>query len=203
MRILLVDDDHDLAGVLAGSLALERPDWEVLVAEDGTGALRILREQAIDLMVSDINMPSLDGLALLEQLRADPRLAGLPVILASGRTERDQIREGMCSGADDYLAKPYSCRELVQAIEGRLRRLKQIPGAPEAEDGSLRSLALLTERERDVLTMIGKGLVTKEIAGQLDLSPHTVGVHRANIMRKLDLHTSSALAALAVRGRLS
>lgn len=121
--------------------------------------------------------------------------------LASGRNEWGQVREGMCSGADDYLVKPFTGLELIQAIEIRLQRLRPSPAAPEEAPGP--SLAPLTERERDVLALIGKGLVTKEIAERLDLSPHTVGVHRSNIMRKLDLHTSAALAALAVRARLS
>ncbi|WP_306599064.1 response regulator transcription factor [Geothrix sp. 21YS21S-2] len=201
MRILLVDDDASLAGILADSLTLQRPDWEVRVALDGAAALEILRAEAIDLLVSDIQMPSMDGIALLQNLRADPRLAGLPVILASGRNEWGQVREGMCSGADDYLVKPFSGRELIQAIEIRLQRLRPPQAAQEVPPGP--SLAPLTERERDVLALIGKGLVTKEIAERLDLSPHTVGVHRSNIMRKLDLHTSAALAALAVRARLS
>jgi len=201
MRILLVDDDASLAGILADSLTLQRPDWEVRVALDGAAALEILREEAIDLLVSDIQMPSMDGIALLQNLRTDPRLAGLPVILASGRNEWGQVREGMCSGADDYLVKPFTGLELIQAIEIRLQRLRPVQAAPEEPPGP--SLAQLTERERDVLALIGKGLVTKEIAERLDLSPHTVGVHRSNIMRKLDLHTSAALAALAVRARIS
>jgi len=201
MRILLVDDDASLAGILADSLTLQRPDWEVRVALDGVAALEILREEAIDLLVSDIQMPSMDGIALLQNLRTDPRLAGLPVILASGRNEWGQVREGMCSGADDYLVKPFTGLELIQAIEIRLQRLRPAQAAPKDPPGP--SLAPLTERERDVLALIGTGLVTKEIAERLNLSPHTVGVHRANIMRKLDLHTSAALAALAVRARLS
>lgn len=201
MRILLVDDDSALAETLAGFLGVARPGWEVRVAADGAGALDLLRSGTVDLLVTDIQMPGIDGISLLERLRGDPDLSGLPVILASGRSHRDEVREGMASGADDYLTKPYTGEELLQAIEARHRRLHLAQGHAEAHQDR-EHLGRLTDRERDVIALIGQGLVTKEIAQKLDLSPHTVSVHRARIMRKLDLHTASALAALAARARL-
>jgi DNA-binding NarL/FixJ family response regulator len=202
MHILLTDDDELLVAPLREFLRLERPDWVVTTSTDGNAALKILRAEPVDLLVTDIQMPTMDGMALLEEIRQDPHLSGLPLIFATGRNDRASMRTGMVSGADDYLTKPYSGEELLAAIEARLKRT---PPAQEVA-GEREAVALskaLTERELEILHLVGEGLVTKEIAESLKLSPATVSVHRANIMRKLDLHNAAALAALAVRARLS
>lgn len=201
MHLLLVDDDPLLLAALQTCLELERPEWTVLTASNGIEALHCLRAERVDLLVTDIQMPSLDGMALLAEIRSDPRLNRLPLILITGRDDRSTMREGMASGADDFLTKPFLAQELIQAIEGRMRRLSPPPPGPESEVPNLEEL--LTEREREVLTLIGQGQVTKQIATGLGVSPNTVSVHRANIMRKLDLHNAAALAALAVRLNLT
>jgi DNA-binding NarL/FixJ family response regulator len=201
MQLLVVDDDSQLLDATAECIRIERPEWKVLVALDGREALRMLGEEAIDIMVVDIQMPTMDGLSLLAEVRKDPRLSSIPLILATGRLDRASMRGGMAGGADDYLTKPYSVEELIQAIEARLRR----HGNDAAHDSAaLRQKVrlTLTEREMDVLALIGRGLVTKDIAKHLDLSPATVSVHRANIMRKLELHNSAALASLAAKAGL-
>jgi len=201
MRLLLVDDDPCLVEALASYLELDRPEWEVRTATDGARALEHLRAAPVDLVVTDIGMPGLNGMDLLEEVRRNPRLAGIPIILISGMADREAVREGMASGADDYLTKPFTGPELVRAIEARLRRLALRPEPPaEAAEPPAPELDQITDREREVITLVGQGLATKEIAAKLGLSPHTVSVHRANIMRKLDLHSS---AALAVRLRLT
>lgn len=201
MHLLLVDDDPLLLAALQTCLELERPEWTVLTASNGIEALKRLRAERVDLLVTDIQMPSLDGMALLGEIRSDSRLSRLPLILITGRDDRSTMREGMASGADDFLTKPFLAQELIQAIEGRMRRLSPPNPSPECEAPDLGKL--LTEREREVLTLIGQGLVTKQIARGLGVSPNTVSVHRANIMRKLDLHNAAALAALAVRLNLT
>ena len=172
-----------------------------MVASDGLEALRLLRNGNVDMLVADIQMPAMDGLSLLAEVRKDERLARLPIILASGRIDRASVRGGMSSGADDYLTKPYSVDELIAAIEARLQRVQE--AFPEASVVRDNLRAVLTERELEVLRRIGRGLVTKDIAHDLGLSPATVSVHRANIMQKLGLHNSAALAALAVRANLT
>lgn len=199
-RILLVDDDELFVEALRICLDMERPDWEVISASDGREALEVLRRDPVDLMVTDLLMPSLDGMGLISAVRSDPRLAQLPLILITGRDDRSTMREGMSSGADDFLAKPFLPAELIRAIEARLRRLAPAP-APDPEEPALDPT--LTERERQILSLIGLGHTTKQIAAQLALSPNTVSVHRANLMRKLNLHNAPALAALAVKARLS
>jgi len=109
----------------------------------------------------------------------------------------------MASGADDYLTKPYTVDELVAAVEARLRRSQQGANSEDASQLRARLQRLLTERELEVLGLIGRGLVTKDIARELALSPATVSVHRANIMEKLNLHNAAALAATAERAGLT
>ena len=157
----------------------------------------------MDVLITDIQMPAMDGMALLGQVRHDPELARLPLILISAQDDRSSIRGGMTSGADDYLTKPFSADELVQAVESRVRRLE--PGEEPASVGPLQAQLKerLTDRERQVLGLIGQGMVTKDIAADLDLSPKTVSIHRQNIMQKLDLHNAAALAALAIRAGLA
>jgi DNA-binding NarL/FixJ family response regulator len=203
MRLLIADDDPLLLGATAECVRLERPEWTVLVAKDGIESLRLLREEPVDILVADIEMPSMDGLSLLAEIRKDPLLAGLPMILATGRVDRASVRGGMASGADDYLTKPYTVDELIAAVEARSRRSQQ---ASIADDSTILRETLertLTDRELEVITLMGRGLVTKDIAKQLGLSPATVSVHRANIMEKLDLHNAAALAAVAARAKLT
>lgn len=200
MRVLLVDDERLLLVSLTRALKVQRPDWVIDTASDGVQAMALLRSQPVDILVTDIQMPGMDGMALLAQVRRDPELARLPLILISAEDDRSSVRKGMASGADDYLTKPFTAEELILSVESRLRRLEQ-GSNPSAQTAALNNQlkGLLTERELKVLALIGQGLVTKDIAAELDLSPKTVSAHRQNLMGKLDLHNAAALAALAIR----
>jgi DNA-binding NarL/FixJ family response regulator len=200
MRVLLVDDERLLLASVSRALRVHRPDWVIDTASDGVEAMRLLRSQPVDILITDIQMPGMDGMALLMQVRRDPDLARLPLILISAEDDRQSVRKGMSSGADDYLTKPFTAEELILSVESRLRRLEQGVD-PSAQSAALNTQLkdLLTEREMEVLSLIGQGLVTKDIAAELDLSPKTVSAHRQNIMGKLDLHNAAALAALAIR----
>ena len=109
----------------------------------------------------------------------------------------------MFSGADDDLTKPFSAEELILTVGSRLCRLEQ-EGNPFIQASALNRqlMELLTDREVEVLSLSGQGMVTKDIAAALDLSPKTVSAHRQNIMEKLDQHNAAALAALAIRAGL-
>jgi DNA-binding NarL/FixJ family response regulator len=202
--VLLVDDERLLLAVMGRALRTARPDWEIETAPDGLEAMRLLKSKPVDMLITDVQMPGLDGMALLAQVRKDPALAGLPLILISAQDDRSSVRQGMHSGADDYLTKPFTPEELIQAVEGRWRRLEKGVGTEPAL-AKLRDdlVSALTDREQEILALIGQGLVTKDIAAALGLSPRTVSVHRQNIMGKLDLHNAAALAALAIRAELA
>jgi two-component system nitrate/nitrite response regulator NarL len=204
MRILLVDDERLLLASVTHGLRAQRPDWVVDTASNGVEALACLKSHPVDILVTDIMMPDMDGMTLLKQIRQDPDLARLPLIFISGLDDRTSVRSGMASGADDYLTKPFSVEELIQAVESRHQRIEQ--GADlSALAVSLQAelKANLTDREWEVLRLVAKGMVTKDIAVTLDLSPRTVSVHRQNIMEKLNLHNAAALASMATRAGLA
>ena len=200
MRVLVVDDDRLIMKSIERSLRLHRPDWKVLTASNGLEALTVLRASPCDVLVTDLQMPGLGGMGLLASVRGDPAFCHIPLILMTANDDRTSMRLGMASGADDYLTKPFSVEELTQAIEARLLRRDLAPAVdPRAQRLREELEQQLTARELEVLRRIGAGCATKEIAAELELSPQTVSVHRANIMRKLDLHNAAALAALAVQ----
>jgi signal transduction histidine kinase len=123
-RVLVVDDNADLREYVAALLA---PTYDVATAPDGLAALAAVRANPPDIVVSDVMMPNLDGLGLVRQLRAEERTASLPVILLSARAGEESAVEGLDSGSDDYLAKPFSARELLARVRthvalARMRR---------------------------------------------------------------------------------
>ena len=116
-RILLADDNADMREYVRRLLA-ER--YEVHAVADGEAALHVARAQEVDLVLSDVMMPNLDGFGLLKALRSDERTKTIPVILLSARAGEGSRVEGMVAGADDYLVKPFSARELLARVEAHL-----------------------------------------------------------------------------------
>ncbi|NTU79071.1 MAG: response regulator [Chloroflexales bacterium] len=123
-HILLVDDNADMREHVRRLLSQK---YTVVGANDGAAALRLTREQPFDLVLTDVMMPRLDGFGLLAALRSDERTKTLPVILLSAQAGEESCIEGMEAGADDYLVKPFSARELLARVSAhvtmaRLRR---------------------------------------------------------------------------------
>ena len=119
-RVLIADDDRDILELVG--FRLETSGYDVLKAEDGEDALRVAAESAPDLVVLDVMMPKLDGYEVTRRLRAEEATARIPVILLTARVQEADIARGFEAGADDYLKKPFSPRELgarVQAVLGR------------------------------------------------------------------------------------
>ncbi|MGE0723645.1 MAG: response regulator [Alphaproteobacteria bacterium] len=116
-RILVADDNADMRGYLRRLLGQR---WEVEVARDGHDALRAIRARRPDLVLTDVMMPGLDGIGLVRALRADAALRDLPVILLSARAGEEARVEGLDSGADDYLTKPFAARELIARVNANL-----------------------------------------------------------------------------------
>ena len=112
-RVLVVDDNAELREYITGLLT---PTYDVTTAIDGQAALDVIRAGAPDIILSDVMMPRLDGFALVRELRADPETASLPVILLSARAGEEAAVEGLDTGADDYLVKPFSARELLARV---------------------------------------------------------------------------------------
>ncbi len=117
-RILLADDNADMRDYMRRLLSQK---YEVIAVGDGNEALQAARGQKPDLVLTDVMMPKLDGFGLLRELRADNRLKTVPVIMLSARAGEESRIEGLEAGADDYLIKPFSARELLTRVESHLK----------------------------------------------------------------------------------
>jgi signal transduction histidine kinase len=144
-RVLLADDNADLRAY-AGRLLAEH--YEVEAVADGEAALQAARRRRPDIVVSDVMMPRMDGFALLQALRDDPALATVPVVLVSARAGEEARLEGLQRGADDYLAKPFSARELLvrvgallHAAAARREAEEKLREADRTKDAFLATLA--------------------------------------------------------------
>ncbi len=147
-RILVVEDEPKTAATLR--LYLEHGGFEVVAAADGTEGLRLARECRPDLLVLDLMLPGLDGLAICRALRAE---SDLPILLLTARTtEQDRIA-GLGIGADDYVTKPFSPRELVLRIRAVLRRTR---AAPERSSEILRTPSVVVDLGRREATIRGR-----------------------------------------------
>lgn len=169
-RILVVDDNSDMREYVARLL---EPDHEVLLAADGRAGLALARDRAPDLVLSDVMMPGLDGVGLLRELRADPRTAHVPVVLVSARSGEDATVQGLEAGADDYLAKPFSSRELLARVRANLelervrRTRRQLEHMQQLLDQAQR-LARVGSWELDLAT--GAITASEEFVRQADIT---------------------------------
>ena len=151
-RILVVDDNADMRHYMAGLLSAE---YEVQTASDGVEALRAAFRRVPDLVVTDVMMPHLDGFGLLRALNDDPRTVGVPVLMVSARGGEDGTIEGLEAGADDYLVKPFSARELMARVRvnlelDRVRRTRRVLEHSQALLDQAQRLAKVGSWEADV-----------------------------------------------------
>lgn len=116
-RVLVADDNADMRDYVSGLLV---PHFEVIASGDGEAALEVIRSHPPDLVLSDVMMPKLDGFGLVAAIRANPKWRTIPVILLSARAGDGASVEGLNAGADDYLVKPFSARELVARVTTHL-----------------------------------------------------------------------------------
>lgn len=128
-RILIIDDDIGFRDLLR--IHLSAAGYEVQVAEDGVAGGRALLELAPDLIVSDVNMPFLDGFELLSLMRAEPDTASIPVILLSGRSDGDTMAKAVELGAADFLTKPVTRDQLLESVEACLMRARRRSAPPD------------------------------------------------------------------------
>ena len=152
-RILIADDNADLRDYLERLLARH---WDVETVGDGRAALAAVAQRRPDLILSDAMMPELDGFGLLAKLRADPSTSQLPVIMLSARAGEEAAVEGLSAGADDYLLKPFSSRELIARVRANLDLAELRQAAARATERHARLLrdladaAVLINRAGDV-----------------------------------------------------
>jgi two-component system response regulator NreC len=207
VRVLLVDDH---AVVRAGLRMLLSADPDLLIvgeAEDGAQGMRMARDLAPDVVLMDISMPDMNG---IEATRRIKELCPDVAVLALTMHEDDQyFFEMLAAGASGYVPKRAAPNDLIAAIHAvrsggvflfpSVARLLVTDYRQRVErEGSAGVFDILTEREREVLTLIAQGLSNQEIADKLVISIKTVNRHRENIMAKLNLHSRVELVRYAI-----
>jgi DNA-binding response OmpR family regulator len=118
--VLVADDDADIRDLVA--FKVEQLGVEVLAVEDGQAAIDAVRDRHPDLAVLDVSMPGLSGIDVCRMIRADPAIAATPVIMLTARVQEQDVEMGFTAGADDYVIKPFSPRELVTRVQSLLAR---------------------------------------------------------------------------------
>jgi two-component system response regulator MtrA len=121
-RILVADDDGDIRELVVFKLA--QAGHDVLAADDGIAALDQIRAERPELVILDVMMPGLSGVDVTRELRADAELAGTRVILLTARAQEGDVQAGFSVGADDYVVKPFSPRELMSRVSAVLARVR-------------------------------------------------------------------------------
>ena len=164
-KILIVDDEKHLVSLV--SLHMRMSGYEVLVASDGEKALTIAKEEKPDLIILDLMLPKMDGWEVCKRLRKESRIGDIPVIMLTARSEIGDKLKGFECGADDYITKPFSPRELVARVKRVLTRVRNGSSAPkrysfgdvdiDLEDFTIKTAGkeiYLTEKERAILKML-------------------------------------------------
>ena len=119
VTVLVVDDDPVIMRLLEVNFEME--GYTVLTAVDGEQALERIRADGPDLVVCDIMMPKVNGLEVVERLRADEATKGIPVILLSAKAQASEVQKGLDAGADDYITKPFDPLELIERVQALLQ----------------------------------------------------------------------------------
>ncbi|MEU5731516.1 response regulator [Streptomyces antimycoticus] len=213
IRVALADDQILVRAGFRALLAAQ-PDIEVVgEAADGEQALALVREQHPDVVLMDIRMPVLDGLAATRRITEDPALGEVKVVMLTTFELDEYVFEAIRSGASGFLVKDTEPEELLRAVRavvggdallspGVTRRLIAEFAARSREPAPAAALAELTDREREVMALVGMGLSNQEIARRLVVSPLTAKTHVSRTMVKLGVRDRAQLVVLAYESGL-
>jgi DNA-binding response OmpR family regulator len=204
-RILVVDDDPLTVELIR--TYLEKESWQVLTSDNGSDALSLVRQRQPDLVILDLMLPKIDGLDVCRVLRAE---SDIPIVMLTARTTEEDILTGLELGADDYITKPFSPRQLVARIRTALRRIKARPIHTDQDTLSFGDLVIslarhevtfkgylitLTPREFKLLVMMAREpgrvfsrqqLLEYAFGPESESLERTVDYHIMNLRRKLD-----------------
>jgi DNA-binding NarL/FixJ family response regulator len=206
---LVIAEDYTIVRQGLKSLLESYSDFEVVgEAEDGKEAIESVMRLQPDLVLMDLSMPNTDGITAIKEIKR--RLQQTRILALTVHKTEGHVRTALEAGADGYILKDASCTELEMAIRNILAGKSYL--SPAISDGIIRGYLAganaaktatitgsLTPREVEVLKLIAEGYRSRDIADYLSISINTVDKHRANLMRKLDLHSASALTHFALK----
>ncbi|GAA2157628.1 response regulator transcription factor [Kitasatospora kazusensis] len=217
IRVLLADDQALLRGTFR--LLIDSTDDLEVVGEAGTGGQAVAMTRALrpDLVLMDIRMPELDGVAATREISADPALGAVKVLVLTTFENDEYVAEALRAGAGGFLGKGIDPEELLTAIRvvaagdallspaatrALIGRFLAQP-AVAVPDGLPARLAALTAREREVVTLVAAGLSNEEIAARLFITPLTAKTHVNRAMAKLDARDRAQLVVIAYQSGLA
>jgi two-component system response regulator NreC len=206
---IVIAEDYTIVRQGLKSLLDSFSDLEVVgEAVDGKQAIDSVARLRPDLVLMDLSMPKTDGITAIKEIKT--RLPETKILALTVHKTEGHVRMALESGADGYILKDASCTELEMAIRNILDGKSYL--SPEISNGIIRGylsgikaaktatmIGSLTPREVEVLKLIAEGYKSREIGDYLSISINTVDKHRANLMRKLDLHSASALTHFALK----
>ena len=198
-KILVIEDEPEMRRNLLTILKLEK--FQPVGAENGRAGLDAIKRDKPDLILCDVMMPELDGHGVLDALRKDEATASIPFIFLTAKGEKEDLRNGMKLGADDYLTKPVARLDLLEAINARLLRAEQQAQREFKPDFSTFEPLLklnLTPCVAEVLLWVAQGKTNGDIASILGISESTVKKHLLEIFQHLGVETRSAATLRAL-----
>ena len=195
----IVDDEEPVRKSLA--FLLTTAGFTVRVHELATGFLAAAPSIAKGCLVTDLRMPDMSGVELLRKLNAAK--ATMPTIVITGHGDVPMAVEAMKAGALDFIEKPFEDEILIEAIKKAVTRLADRPRETDDLEAVQSKLSQLTDRERQILDGVVAGLPNKTIAYDLNISPRTVEVHRANVMAKMQAKSLPELVRMTLAANSS
>ena len=210
-RILVIEDDHDIQDLLRYNLKKE--GYEVDVAGDGERGLDLARTKSYDLALLDLMLPGIDGLEVCRRIRSDPRTESLPVIMLTSKSEEADVVVGLGIGADDYMTKPFSVRELQARIRVALRR-SRTSGDGKTEKRPVQRSGIEIDPVRHNVVVDGQPVALTlaefrllhflmrnegRVYSRTELLPHVVGDGVVVVDRNIDVHIRNVRKKLGDR----
>lgn len=214
IRVLVVDDQALIRSAIVATIAHTEGLEVIGQAEDGRRALDLVRRERPDVVLMDIRMPGMDGIEATREICEDPELAQVRVLILTTFEEDAYIVGALRAGASGFLGKGSEPEAITGAIEAVHRGEELLSPAAtralidryvrprEAMDQTPAALSHLTDRELEVLTLVGRGLSNDEIAASLVISPHTAKTHVNRVMTKLAAHDRAQLVIAAYENGL-
>jgi phosphate regulon transcriptional regulator PhoB len=221
-KILVVEDEPDISKLVSYNLAQER--FKVLTAEDGEQALKVIQREKPNLVVLDLMLPGLSGMEVCKILRDRPETAKLPILMLTAKASETDRVVGLEMGADDYLAKPFSPREMVARVRAILRRVNLAASndsLPAYDKGGLKidfttyevsargRNVKLTLKEFELLRFLVQNpnrvlsrdqLLDRVWGGETFVTPRTVDVHIRRLRKAIEKDDSNPKWILTLRG---